>query len=228
VAIGVAGIGAVMVLSKTAAPAAPPAKPPAGVALVGTNANGTTTYSGMQPGYYLFNVLSTASPLAGLSSAGFGQIQLQQDPYQTNNWLVSAYWTGPATTLTDGGPGSWEINNGAGLPDFLGAVTPPLPQPYSNLSLNQWYKFSIRTSFLQSAANAVSVIQNLLAQEGWAAGALVTAAADPSSTPDTWNVAAQWTGAASETSDAPPLWVFVSQPAPAGTTSPGQPANTMP
>lgn len=240
IALGIGAVGAAAaVLTKkpaTTPPVPTPTPTPTTGVQAGTqNAAGQTTFSNVAAGYYYLNVLSSTNPTAALSAVGFGQLQVQTDPFNTNNWLVTAYWTAPsgATTFTDGGS-TWQVNVRMGLPALL-AATPPIPQSVTGLVANDWYTFSVRTEFLQNATDngesAAGVLATVLESSGWGSSStppLITAAADTSSTPDTWNAAAQWTGIATTTQDAPPLWVLLGAPINVGTTTPPQPANTMP
>lgn len=218
---------------------------PATASQVGANA----TFTG---GYYQFAVLSSQSATAiatALAAIGWDNIAIAADPYTANNWLVSAQWTGypgavvsattsPATFFLDGGSlATWQINP-AVIPTYLGSATPAAPQANgttaSPMVAGDWYGFSIRTAFLQTAGtasnSAATEVATLLSAAGWATPMVTAVAGDPNN--DTWNVIAQLPAATTPLvnilSDAPPLWIYVTALTDMGATQPAAPASTMP
>ena len=213
---------------------------------------GTTPPPGVisaTPGnYYVFSVTSSmpqAQLQAALTAVGFAQVQVQPDPINTGNYVVSGLWTGTANGVATGflPTAGWTVNGALGS---NGTTAPPTPTSWQgdngsgvkeNLIAGNWYAFSIATSFLSGTPGAQAAIVQMLTNYG-GGGALVTAAADTSANPDTWNVIAQWDGASTVATDAPPVWILkprVSSTPPAvgpidlGSTVPTTPPpNTMP
>lgn len=207
-------------------------------AAAGATAAGGTNTSGAT--YFLFSITTPyssnpavtpqgqANVQAALAAAGFVNIQVQNDPSVTagNSWVATAMFTGTPPTTVTAASGNLTLSNVQAL-----TGTPPVPQPVSNLVVGSWYQFSVRTSFLQGApdpttgvpANQPNVAAYLIAMGfggptgGTAASPTLylTAAADQSSTPDTWNVFATWQGPPNVTpvptsaTDYPPLIFFV-------------------
>lgn len=238
-AIGLGTVGLVMAMAKkkpsTPTPALPPASITGPVASTGTNATtGQTTYTNFGAGHYVFNVTAAINPTAWLNAAGFDPTQtlVERDPFATNNWLVTGYWTGSATTITDGGPSTWVFN---GIPLF-DASAPPTPQQINGLVAPNWYTFSIRTAFFATQVGAASQVAKILNDAGWGSSlvtqAVPPAGSPPDPTPDTWNVAAAWAQGAGTTHDHPPLWVFVPGFTPkiasSSTSVPPVPGTSMP
>jgi hypothetical protein len=218
---------------------------PATANQVGANA----TFTG---GYYQFEVLSSQSAMAittALAAVGWDAIAIAADPYTANNWLVSAQWTGypgavvvattpPAIFFLDGGSlATWQINP-AVLPASLGSAIPAAPQANgtaaSPMVAGDWYGFSIRTAFLQTAGTstnpAATEVATLLSAAGWTSPMVTAVAGDPNN--DTWNVIAQLpagtTPLVNILTDAPPLWIYVTALTDMGVTQPAAPASTMP
>jgi hypothetical protein len=189
--------------------------------------------------------LTQAQVQTALAVVGFSKLQVQPDPINTGNYVVSGLWTG---TASGGATGflpttGWTIN---GALNSNGTTVPPTPTAWQgdngsgvkeNLIAGNWYSFVIETSFLSGAAGAQAAVVQMLTNYGWG-GALVTAAADTSASPNTWNVIAQWDEGVSEAVDAPPLWILKprvsSSPAAVGPIDLGStvqtvaPPNTMP
>jgi hypothetical protein len=176
----------------------------------------------MVPGHwYIFSVTAASDPTIPLQQAGFATVQAEIDPLTVGGFVVSAQWIGGSagTATTVVAPAGLTIG---GLADN-GVVQPPVPESYLAdtaqgtgatvpLSPNgPWYAFSVRTSFLSTVSAGAAAVAAALVNSGWKAGAMVTAAADMSSTPDTWNVFAQWDQGSSEATDGPPLWILIPQ-----------------
>lgn len=209
-----------------------------------TPAGGTLTNTS-NAAYWLFELTtpynstgtSNASMVAAdLTKAGFipspafqGGFQIEADPTTANGWVVIAQYAGqPPTTIAASGSttlstlaptagSTWNNSTVSSL---------PTPTPVTGLTAGQWYAFSVRTSFLQAAPNAMSALAVILTDWGFGAtggtaaapNLLLTPAADLSATPDTWNVFAQYTGPAGATTapssitDQPPLAIFATVP----------------
>ncbi len=178
--------------------------------------------------WYLFQVTSGATnPEAALEGLGLTSVQAEPDPINAGNWIATAY-NGTATSL----PPSWSLPSAGsinGALDDLGTTAPPVPTAWEadngsgtgtvSLVVSDWYSFSIRTSFQSGTPHAAKTVSDMLVNYGWG-GAMVTTAADTSSTPDTWNVYAQWDGSSVSTTDAPPLWILIPQKSIPGLATP--------
>jgi hypothetical protein len=221
----------------------------------------TTPAAGSAPGptssYYIFNVTTPyqsniatnlAIVTAALQAAGFSNIVIEPDPTNVDaggnqyGWVATALYTGTPPTSITNASGNLTLAPVAGS-TAITPITGPVAPTTSNVTVGTWYSFAVRTSFLQAATNALAAVQALLQNLGFGTGSTassptiyVTPAADMSSTPDTWNVYAIFTGpsgattAPSQVTDTPPLIFFVPSATPtAMTTAPsGPPPVTMP
>ena len=230
---------------------------PSASASAATSAGGTNT-SGAT--YFLFSITTPyssnpavtpqgqANVQQALAAAGFTNIQVQTDPSVTagNSWVATAMFTGTPPTTVTAASGNLTLSNVQPL-----AGAPPTPTTVPNLVAGSWYSFSVRTSFLQGApdpttgvpANQPNVAAYLMAMGFGASGGTaaapalyVTAAADKSSTPDTWNIYGTFTGAPNVTpvptsaTDYPPLIFFVPNAMPTlmAAAPSGPPSSAMP
>lgn len=209
IGLGVAAVAAAVAIFEKKTPAA----------ITPTTPTGPVATTPAVPGHwYIFSITSTTNPTVALQQTGFATVQAQPDPLTPGNWIVSAQWTGTASGVATSFTPPVGIVFGA-LADN-GTTQPPIPTAWQadngqgngtmNLAVGTWYAFSVRTSFLSSANLAAAGLNSALVNSGWS-GSMITAAADMSATPDTWNVYAQWQGASISTTDAPPLWILIPQ-----------------
>jgi hypothetical protein len=258
-----AAIGAGIALAKNSAaatttPAAGGGTTPAPTPLTGAPAN------------FLFNVAYpttiTATPAqvaADLTAAGFTGLLVQPDPTVTDAFIVAASY-GPGLpysaaiqTAITSPPAAGALDFSIAAPSLatsgataqvgiynLTQIT-SLPAPTTvSLVVGQWYSFAVRTSFLQTASNALGNVITLLQSIGFGTQAAPPTYVAPvtmsspgvpldASQPtnfDTWNVIAQYGGAPINTppaagssqsvSDLPPVLLFLPSALPTVTAAP--------
>jgi hypothetical protein len=169
----------------------------------------------------------TALNLA-LQSAGWAVQSIQPDPSvpDGSRYAVIATWNLPATATQDNPAGGWSID----ATSLQAATNALLPQTWAMPVNNDWYTFTVATSFQGvTPANIALYVQAFLYANGFGAkgpqtyaNILVTPSA---SNPLNVNVAAQWNGQATSFLDGPPLWWLLAAPVDAGSSQSPQPSN---
>lgn len=228
IAVGAAAVVATVALVAKNASAATPA--PGGGTTPAAQANWlvelTTPYPANAANIPLVQADLAATPGYVLNTTlfGAGGILIQPDPTNgPNGWVAIFTFNGQPpssipTTAAGFTPAAVGIAPVAGS-TWQNSTVISFPPTYqiTGLTAGTWYAFSVQTSFLSSVPNAAAAVASLLASMGFGStGSFgsatpnvgISIAADPSASPNTFNVIAMFVGTGTNTTsstDLPPL-----------------------